>query len=194
MILLLVLLLAGSLVLSNSKSPIKYQVYSVDSGSMEPTIKVGSLIVVMPKDRYEKEDIITFRDGENPSKTITHRVVEISEDVDLGLISYETKGDANEDADALPIGDNLVIGKVQFALPYLGYPIGFAKTQMGFALLIIIPATIIAYSELENIKKEIKLKMNNKKKPEKDEAYLEEDEEDEEEPEEPKKKSRKTKK
>jgi len=70
-----------------------YRLYVIESGSMDPTLRVGALILShRPKDASDlkKDDIITFISSKG--KTITHRIVEevVSED---GSISYRTKGD-----------------------------------------------------------------------------------------------------
>ncbi len=133
----------------------------VQSGSMEPKLKLGSVILVLPKKqeiispvgflpKFQKGEIISYLAGK---ETVTHRIVSL-EKID-GKIFYQTKGDANQGADVEKIPEEKVLGKVAFSLPYLGYFISFAKTQMGFIALIIIPATIIVYSEILKIKEEI---------------------------------------
>jgi len=157
-ILLSVLLfIAGLAVLSAFGLPKIFRLFVVQSGSMEPVIKTGSLVVVRPENKYNKDDIITFKvhsdaDIQNPNLLITHRIVDLKDD-NSGLF-FTTKGDANQspDAESRPAGN--VLGKVVFSVPYLGYPVGFAKTQTGFILLVVIPATIIVYSEMVTIKNE----------------------------------------
>ena len=73
--------------------------------------------------------------------------VGILTDKDLDRITYRTKGDANNDVDAGLTLHSQVIGKVVYKLPILGYLVSFVKTQLGFTLLIVIPATVIIYSE-----------------------------------------------
>jgi len=55
------------------------------------------------------------------------------------------------------------VGKVELSIPFVGYPIAFAKTLPGLIVLIIVPGTIIVYNELLNIKKEI-IELLKKKK------------------------------
>jgi signal peptidase I len=82
--------------------PGSFRFYWVQSGSMEPAIKTGSLIVLQQNASYAVGDIITFkseseRNENNPKRTTTHRIVsETSKD---GQIQYQTKGDANDIAD-----------------------------------------------------------------------------------------------
>ncbi len=141
--------------------PINFKLFTVQSGSMEPAIHTGSLILVKPSQDYTSNQIITFKTGDT---TTTHRIVEkiIQDD----KTQYRTKGDANDGPDSGVVDINSVVGKVIFSIPYLGYPISFARTQTGLIVLIIIPATIIVYGEILNIKKEIIGLINkNKTKP-----------------------------
>jgi signal peptidase len=154
---------AGSLVLGNFRTPIQYRLFSVQSGSMRPTIPLGSIIVVWPQKDYQKDDIITFGSEANLKNTVTHRVVEVSKDNDLGTVNYRTKGDANNAPDTELIRSGRVVGKVVVHIPYLGYPVTFAQTQVGLIVLVIIPATLIVYSEISSIKNELASMFKSKK-------------------------------
>lgn len=134
--------------------PEKLQVFVVQSGSMEPAIRTGSIAIVEPVEEYSESDIITFTSASNPDNTITHRITG-KEETD-GEEVFTTQGDANESADTNPVNKESVIGKVIFSVPYIGYPVAFAKTEIGFILLIVIPATLIIYNEIIVIKKEAK--------------------------------------
>lgn len=135
-----------------------YKLFTVQSGSMEPVIKIGSVVVIQPKEDYQRKDIITFKTEE---ATTTHRIVEIRQKDNK--IIYITKGDANDSVDSKLVNKDLVLGKVVLAIPFLGYPVSFAKTMEGLIVLVIIPAVIIIYDELRKIKKEI-VKMKSKEK------------------------------
>lgn len=180
-ILLVVVFFAGSLFLSRTNAPFAYKVYSVESGSMEPTVHKGAVVVVVAQDNYSEGDIITFRAVNSSDKTVTHRIVGIEKDDDIGKLSYSTQGDANEDPDSNTTDQSKVIGRVITSIPYLGYPISLAKTQTGFILLIIIPATLIVYSEVNNIKNELKKTFDTKKREKNDKKKEEQYDEDEEE-------------
>lgn len=161
---LLALIAIGILVVF-SFIPIKgnYKLYTVQSGSMEPTIKTGSLIFVKPMENYEIGDIVTKKTLD-PKVTVTHRIQEKTEQ--NGTIVFKTKGDANSAEDAEFVDQQSIIGKTFFSVPYLGYPVAFAKTAQGIVLIIVIPAVIIIYDEMNKIKKEI-IEMREKKKLEK---------------------------
>jgi len=154
--LFIVLIAAIALLLLISVVPVpgNYEVLVVLSGSMEPTIKVGSVVVVKPSEDYKIDDIITFSRSEDSEVSTTHRIVEI-EDED-GRVLYTVKGDINEDPDQDKVLKENVIGKVLFSIPFLGYPLNFAKQPVGFVLLIWIPALIIIWEEIKNIGKEMK--------------------------------------
>jgi signal peptidase len=128
------------------------QLFTVRSGSMEPTIPTGSLIFVRPSEVYVDGDIITVRTGDQ--KTVTHRVIEVLA-TDVGP-AYRTKGDNNEEADPVEIRPADVIGKTVLTLSYLGYPVAYAQTRTGFLTLIFIPALLIILSELVTILQEVR--------------------------------------
>lgn len=131
----------------------RYGLFIIQSGSMEPTIKTGSVAVDKKFDDYKEKDIITFKRAE---KIITHRITKIVEQNGENL--YQTKGDANNGEDLILVRKNDVLGKVLFAIPFLGYAMAFAKTKLGIFLLIVIPALWIIGQEMMKIKKNLKEK------------------------------------
>jgi len=132
-----------------------FKIYSIESGSMEPSIKINSIVLVKRSKDFKENEIITFvSDG----ITVTHRINKIAEN----NIFY-TKGDANEDLDSQQINKDQIIGKVVMSVPYLGYPVSYAKTKEGLIVLIVIPATLIIYSEVLKIIDELRKILKNKK-------------------------------
>lgn len=162
---LIFLILVGALI-AFSMLPIKnnYQVLTVMSGSMAPTIPTGSVIVIKPAVDYQVDDIITFKTPGSSKKNdfTTHRIVEIQE-VDNATI-FVTKGDANEESDREFVGEDAVIGKELFAVSLIGYLIGYIKTLPGLVLIIIVPAAIIVYEEVRKIHREAKAILINRRK------------------------------
>lgn len=114
----------------------------VQSGSMEPAIKTGGAVFIQKSPSYQKNDVIAFK-PEGNKNLVAHRVV--SNDGK----TFQTKGDANEEADPWKISQNQIAGKIVYYIPYLGYGVDFAKQPQGFVLLVIIPAAIIIWEELK---------------------------------------------
>ncbi len=150
--------------IKNKKDSINYikstlpRLYVVESGSMEPAIKTGSLLLTLPQENYKTGDIISFK---NNSSTVTHRIYSINEKGE-----YITKGDANEDPDNGVVKKTEILGKSVIAIPKLGSAANQAKNPIGFIFLVIVPATIIVYEEIRTVIKEIYksiLKIKNKK-------------------------------
>jgi signal peptidase len=130
----------------------------VYTGSMEPAITVGSIVVIKPADPETLKigDIICFKIESESGTTVTHRIINIT---NQGFI---TKGDANEDPDQWIVAKESVIGKVIAIIPYIGYLGYFVRTPIGFILLILIPASLIILMEIRNIIKETKRKQTLK--------------------------------
>lgn len=137
-----------------------YKIYVVQSGSMEPAIHTGSVVFVKPLKNYEIGDIITFKAKNSDKDSVTHRVVNI--EIAGGAKNFITKGDANNAEDANKAEENQIIGKVLFSMPYAGYAVATAKKPVGFMLLIIVPAGIIIFEEIGNIRRELEKRKQNK--------------------------------
>jgi signal peptidase len=130
--------------------------FTVQSGSMEPAVKMGGIVMVKPVDEYKIGDVITFGEVTKEKSPTTHRIYDLK--IQGGQSVYLTKGDANEDPDQKEIAKRDVIGKVIVSAPYLGYAVDFARKPIGFALIIIVPAALIVFDELRKIVYEIKKK------------------------------------
>jgi signal peptidase len=117
------------------------------SGSMEPAIGTGSVIITRPvaPEDIQIGDIILFTSRSGAS-IITHRVIGIEQTPELQFI---TKGDANRDRDPTPIPARQVIGTLFLAIPYLGYLVTSLRTPLGILFLIGIPAGILVANELK---------------------------------------------
>ncbi len=134
--------------------PGNIQAKIVKSGSMEPTIKTGGLVFIVPSENYVVGDVITFGKDTKTQIPTTHRIVEVNNEG--GETTFVTKGDANDDVDPTETEISLVHGKVIFSVPYMGYVLDFARKPLGFILLVGVPALIIILDELGKIIREIK--------------------------------------
>lgn len=137
LVVLLALLLVGARVVG-------LQVFTVLSGSMEPTYHTGSLIYVKKVDPYTITDgqPITFMLDENT--VATHRVVGIVPDEeDPTVIRFRTKGDANEAEDGSLVHYKNVIGTPIFSIPYLGYVADYIQHPPGMYIAISAGAVLL---------------------------------------------------
>ena len=156
-------LVALLLIFSAFPIPGNFRVMIVQSGSMEPAIKTGSVVVVKSASDYKVGDIITFGPYSKIKAPTTHRIYEIKGD--CPNCTFVTKGDANNAPDQRDIRPSDVVGKVLLDVPYVGYAVAAAKKPIGFAFIIIIPAAIIIYDEIRKIWGEIKKLRKEKSSP-----------------------------
>ncbi|OGD66701.1 signal peptidase I [Candidatus Campbellbacteria bacterium RIFOXYC2_FULL_35_25] len=131
-----------------------FKLLIVQSGSMEPAIKTGSVVIVKPSDNYQIGDVITFGENTKTKTPTTHRIGEVK--VVEGNYYYTTKGDANENNDPREVSQTEIIGKVLFDVPFIGYAVATAKEPIGFAVLIVVPAGIVIFDETKKIWTEIR--------------------------------------
>jgi len=126
-----------------------WSVDAVFSGSMEPELKVGGVVVTRPVEPEEIRagDIITFYSPLSERLT-SHRVVAVEQ---TSAFHFLTKGDANGDADPALVPAQNVVGKVCLHIPYFGYITQFIKTPLGFLLTICIPGLVVIITEVKNI-------------------------------------------
>lgn len=109
-----------------------FRVFTVLSGSMEPTYHVGSLIYVKDVDyrQLEAGDVITFMLDENT--VATHRIIQVVPDEDEPeVLRYATQGDANDAPDGTLVHYKNVIGTPVFTIPQLGYVANYIQNPPG---------------------------------------------------------------
>ncbi len=125
-----------------------FELYLVQSGSMEPAINAGDIVVVKPKSNYHQRQVITFYDQDG--RVVTHRILAVKDQA--GQAVFLTKGDANEAPDSYLVPREKVIGQLILVLPRMGFLVSFAKTRYGALLLVVVPAVIIIYDEFRKLK------------------------------------------
>lgn len=117
---------------------LNYRVRIVVSGSMEPTIKTGSLMYykkISEEDVYEKisiDTIITYKSSDGID--VTHQVISLDEESDA-IITQSILSDSTADK---PIKANQVLGIYAFSIPLLGFVINFLKNPFVLIGIIII--------------------------------------------------------
>ena len=110
-----------------------YEIYNVTSGSMEPTLPVGSVIYVKPvePETVQSGYIIAYDvDG----VVVTHRVVENR----IVEGEFVTKGDANEMEDFSNTRYGDLIGVVKYHFPYLGKYLMIYSNQITKVYLMVL--------------------------------------------------------
>lgn len=144
-VLLLILIVSGSLFTIISPF-FGWRTEVVISGSMEPAIRTGSIVIVRPvmPAAIQTGDIIMFFSPDRKSLT-THRVVGVESESGLRFI---TRGDANKNVDMNAVEPGQVVGTVVHSIPYLGLLVQFIKTPLGFIVFLLIPAVILIGREI----------------------------------------------
>lgn len=153
-------LIAGSILFAVSANPQKslfgYRIYSVLTDSMTPHsqslpggFSKGDLIVVkiVAPNEVKVGDIVTYVPGRDSSAYLTHRVVDIQENVDgqAGL-TFVTRGDTNNTDDP-PFRSERLIGKKVLAIPKMGGVLQLIQDNLIVVVAVII-AGILVFSAL----------------------------------------------
>ena len=166
---LLVILLAVVVVMFNARlsgeapSVFGYQVFRVSSGSMEPELMIGDVILIKeaePQD-IQKGDIVTYKgeEGDLDDKFITHKMIEDPQLVD-GRYVFHTQGIYDG---AVPDPDwyeDQLLGEFVCKIPFIDSVYSFFLKPYGlitFVLIIIVLfgyeliALILSYHTLDEI-------------------------------------------
>ena len=108
-----------------------YRTFTVLSGSMEPTIPVGSMIFdreVQASD-LARGDVVTFHPPGQPEKLVSHRIVRVEETKRGSFLV--TRGDSNGVVDDWRIPAEGRGLRYEFHVPYIGYLVGGLLTPVG---------------------------------------------------------------
>lgn len=129
------------------------------SGSMEPALSVGDLLIVRAQKSYETGDIVIYQSGSMP---VVHRIVSISDEAVI------TRGDANNANDeAFPI--TAIRGEVIAVIPLVGYAVWVLKSPVAVVIMLAAAVLLVEWSfrtgrtekeaEKEKLKEEIRALM-----------------------------------
>lgn len=130
-----------------------YNIYLVRSESMKPAINMGDLAIIGPVNgiltgEVKPGKIVTYEHGKHGKGVVTHRVLSIDGD------TLVTKGDAVEDPDPWSVALSDIKGTYLFKIPYVGYVTNFARTKLGWFLVVILPAAVLVTWLVKDIVKE----------------------------------------
>lgn len=108
-----------------------YAFLEVVSGSMEPTIQTGDLIIINQKEKdYKEGNIVTFIDVNG--SFVTHRIVGMTSN------GYLTKGDANKSVDPGYVRKEKIVGTYSFKINKFGYVVKSIQSPITLILVFII--------------------------------------------------------
>jgi signal peptidase len=128
-----------------------WKALSVPTGSMQPAIQAGSLVLVrrVPASSLKLGDVITYTNPLDARKTISHRIIKMYLVGDK-VRGFITKGDANQSPD-IPVTSGRVIGKVVWHIPYIGYGLLAAKKPWVILPIVYLAALPIILEELKRL-------------------------------------------
>lgn len=139
--------------LGETPSVIGYSFYYVLTESMEPEIMAGDMILCKTTDSEDLQvgDVITYtgETGELRGKIITHKIVEIKDDV------FTTQGVANDIPDP-PIRSSQILSRYVTTIPFAGKLFSVINSKYGFIFLIVTPLALLIINEVSNIVKSFK--------------------------------------
>lgn len=125
--------------------------YVILSGSMQPEIDIGDIVIVkdIEENELQNKDIISFREGQT---VITHRIIDI-QTLD-NQKQFITKGDNNNSADKKGLNIDVIEGKVIATIPFLGKILLLLKGKITIIIAVIIFYAYLVKSEKIKNKKE----------------------------------------
>ena len=125
--------------------------HTVLTGSMEPAIAAGDVVIdeqVSPTSA-RVGDVVTFRDPEDQSRLITHRVRSIRREG--SHLWFVTQGDANNTVEHWRIAAGGELGRVAYTVPWVGHVAVLSHTPLGLALFLAVPLLLLGLDELARI-------------------------------------------
>lgn len=137
-----------------------YSIFRVSSGSMEPELMVGDIILDKTVDNPEDlkvGDVITFKSSDYGDLLVTHKVIKAPYE-ENGKLMLQTKGIANEVEDK-PISVDNVKGIMICKVDYLDTVYNVFLSPWGLLILIAL-IVIIFFDEIITI---VKILTNNDK-------------------------------
>ena len=121
-----------------------YKMYVIISGSMQPELEVGDIVVVKkinPND-LKKDDVISFRKGQT---IITHRIVEVKNAEEK--LQFLTKGDNNNTNDKDLVSDKEIEGIVVNKIQKLGKIVLKLRDKTLIIVIILIYYIFLMYDQ-----------------------------------------------
>ena len=124
----LVLVAAGATLVVSGR----YQIRPVLSGSMEPHLPVGGVVITerVPTTSLHVRDVIAFHRPDQPQDVVVHRIVSLTSSP-VGL-QVQTQGDANDTPDPWTLTlQGTTAYRATFSVPLAGYVAVWAHSPTG---------------------------------------------------------------
>lgn len=137
-----------------------YSYMIVETGSMEPILKINDFIVVKAQKEYYLDNIVSFYydiNNDQQKEIVTHQIIKIEDG------KYFLKGKKGDDIQEVTKED--IIGKVVFSSSFLGSLFSlqiFRNKNLIFAILTILLALFALYHIINIIKLSKKRKEESK--------------------------------
>lgn len=138
----------------NNKSLFGFRIYRVISGSMQPALQIGDVIIIKKANNYAEKDIITYDNG---LTTITHRIKSIDGDEII------TEGDAN-DAPDKPITKDRILGKYFFRISTFSVFSIMLTGKTVYLIMVLVLFAILLFAISDRVIRNIEYRRNNFKK------------------------------
>ena len=132
-------------VIKTSETPnfLGIKTYVIISGSMEPNLQIGDIVIVkkVAQNELKQGDIISYRQGQS---VITHRIAEVIDKE--GEVEYKTKGDNNNAEDSGILSYEMIEGKVVKHISQIGKIAIILQKKGTIIFIILILYIYILYS------------------------------------------------
>ena len=138
----------------NNKSLFGFRIYRVISGSMQPALQIGDVIIIKKANNYAEKDIITYDNG---LTTITHRIKSINGDEII------TEGDAN-DAPDKPITKDRILGKYFFRISTFSVFFIMLTGKTIYLIMVLVLFAILLFAISDRVTRNLEYRRNNFKK------------------------------
>ncbi|WP_370780496.1 signal peptidase I [Eubacterium ventriosum] len=128
-----------------------YMPFSIQTQSMEPTIKAGDVVIGKEVDfnTLKEGNIITYWTTVDEQKILnTHRITKVISNGKGSVPSFKTKGDNNQIEDEYTVAAADIVAKYNSKISGLGKAVDFLETQKGFFICIVLPLILFFLYQL----------------------------------------------
>jgi len=122
----------------------RYQVRPVLSGSMEPGLPVGGIVIIerVPIADLQVRDVVVFHRPDRPDELVVHRIIALTQSANGPVI--QTQGDANTIPDPWTVSlRGTAAYRATFTLPVIGYAAVWAHGPTGRAALNVVGLLLV---------------------------------------------------